>query len=221
MFDVNQLREDFPILSRKVNGQPLVYLDNAATSQTPKIVIDSIVDYYSNYNANIHRGVHTLSQDATDKYETTFHVEYSAALSKQKENKSVFQGINPHEWILDFIVKLCSKSGALSTYTPRQFTTNLPFLPITLEKENKITVSLIKDNHKITQINKQIKDENLAKRTVEQIQLNRLRKKTIKEEQKKAIEYKNKYDIKQTHSCANTTINHNKPNLLVDNEIII
>ena len=165
--------------------------------------------------------INIIKHDATDKYETTFHVEYSAALSKQKENKSVFQGINPHEWILDFIVKLCSKSGALSTYTPRQFTTNLPFLPITLEKENKITVSLIKDNHKITQINKQIKDENLAKRTVEQIQLNRLRKKTIKEEQKKAIEYKNKYDIKQTHSCANTTINHNKPNLLVDNEIII
>jgi len=53
-----------------VNGYPLVYLDNAATSQKPQIVIDSIVDYYSNYNANIHRGVHTLSQEATDAYET-------------------------------------------------------------------------------------------------------------------------------------------------------
>ena len=67
--DIQAIRKDFPILSRTVNGQPLVYLDNAATSQTPKQVLDAIVDYYSGYNANIHRGVHTLSQEATDKYE--------------------------------------------------------------------------------------------------------------------------------------------------------
>jgi len=69
MFPVEKIRADFPILQRKVNGKPLVYFDNAATSQTPKIVIDAIVNYYSNYNANIHRGVHTLSQEATDLYE--------------------------------------------------------------------------------------------------------------------------------------------------------
>ena len=69
MFNVEAIRKDFPILSRKVNGKPLVYFDNAATSQTPQQVIDVIVDYYSNYNANIHRGVHTLSQEATDLYE--------------------------------------------------------------------------------------------------------------------------------------------------------
>ena len=69
MFDVHKIREDFPILTREVNGKPLVYFDNAATSQTPKVVIDTIVEYYSNYNANIHRGVHTLSQEATDAYE--------------------------------------------------------------------------------------------------------------------------------------------------------
>ena len=68
-FDIQKIRADFPILSRKVNGYPLVYLDNAATSQKPQAVIDSIVDYYSNYNANIHRGVHSLSQEATDAYE--------------------------------------------------------------------------------------------------------------------------------------------------------
>ncbi len=68
-FDVQKIRLDFPILQRKVNGYPLVYFDNAATSQKPKIVIDSIVDYYTNYNANIHRGVHSLSQEATDAYE--------------------------------------------------------------------------------------------------------------------------------------------------------
>ena len=69
MFDVDKIRADFPILKREVHGKPLVYFDNAATSQTPQVVIDAIVDYYSNYNANIHRGVHTLSQEATDKYE--------------------------------------------------------------------------------------------------------------------------------------------------------
>ena len=69
MFDIQQIREDFPILKRTVNGKPLVYFDNAATSQKPQVVIDALVDYYSNYNANIHRGVHTLSQEATNAYE--------------------------------------------------------------------------------------------------------------------------------------------------------
>ena len=69
MINIDKIREDFPILKRTVNGKPLVYFDNAATSQTPQAVIDVIVDYYSNYNANIHRGVHTLSQEATDLYE--------------------------------------------------------------------------------------------------------------------------------------------------------
>lgn len=67
--DIQKIRSDFPILQREVNGQPLVYFDNAATSQTPQQVIDVIVDYYSQYNANIHRGVHSLSQEATDAYE--------------------------------------------------------------------------------------------------------------------------------------------------------
>lgn len=69
MFKVEDIRKDFPILDQKIHGRPLVYLDNAATSQTPQVVIDAIIDYYQNYNANIHRGVHTLSQIATDKYE--------------------------------------------------------------------------------------------------------------------------------------------------------
>lgn len=69
MLDVQKIRKDFPVLKREVNGKPLIYFDNAATSQTPQVVIDAIVDYYSNYNANIHRGVHSLSQEATDAYE--------------------------------------------------------------------------------------------------------------------------------------------------------
>ena len=69
MIDVKEIRKDFPILQRMVNGKPLVYLDNAATSQKPRQVIEAITNYYANYNSNIHRGVHTLSMEATTSYE--------------------------------------------------------------------------------------------------------------------------------------------------------
>jgi len=71
MFDVQKIRADFPILSQIVNGKPLVYFDNGATAQKPQVVIDAISKYYSEINANIHRGVHTLSQLATDAYEAS------------------------------------------------------------------------------------------------------------------------------------------------------
>ena len=89
MFDLNNIRKDFPILERTVNGQPLVYFDNAATSQTPNQVIDVIADYYRNYNANIHRGVHTLSQEATDAYE-----------GARKTIQNHFNAAHPHEIIM-------------------------------------------------------------------------------------------------------------------------
>ncbi len=69
MFDIDRVRADFPILNRQVHGQPLVYFDNAATSQKPQCVIDAISHYYDHYNSNVHRGVHTLSGEATDAYE--------------------------------------------------------------------------------------------------------------------------------------------------------
>src|SRR6188768_1915152 len=69
MLDIQQIRADFPILTQKVNGKPLVYFDNGATSQKPQVVIDAIAKYYQEINANIHRGVNTLSQLATDAYE--------------------------------------------------------------------------------------------------------------------------------------------------------
>jgi cysteine desulfurase/selenocysteine lyase len=68
-FDLEQVRKDFPILSRAVNGKPLVYLDNAATAQKPACVIQALTNYYEHYNANIHRGIHTLSEEATSAYE--------------------------------------------------------------------------------------------------------------------------------------------------------
>ena len=88
MIDVKKIRKDFPILERQVNGYPLVYFDNAATSQTPIQVIDTIVDYYKNYNANIHRGVHSLSQEATDSYEAA-----------RQKIQSHFNAAHPYEII--------------------------------------------------------------------------------------------------------------------------
>lgn len=89
MLDIQKIRADFPILQRKVNGHPLVYFDNAATSQTPQVVIDAIVDYYTNYNSNIHRGVHSLSQEATDAYEAA-----------RKKVQTHFNASKAHEIIL-------------------------------------------------------------------------------------------------------------------------
>lgn len=70
-FDVEKVRKDFPILHQMINGKPLIYLDNAATSQKPKNVIDAVETYYREYNSNIHRGVHTLSENATETYESS------------------------------------------------------------------------------------------------------------------------------------------------------
>src|SRR3990172_7914513 len=69
MLDPNKIRKDFPLIKKKVNGKDLVYLDNAATTQKPRAVIDAITNYYQRDNANIHRGVHTLAERATQKYE--------------------------------------------------------------------------------------------------------------------------------------------------------
>lgn len=141
--DITKIRKDFPILSRKVNGKPLVYLDNAATSQTPQQVIDVIVDYYSNYNANIHRGVHTLSQEATDKYEearqkiqthfnakksheiiftsgTTHSINMVAngfASLLQKEDEVIVSALEHHSNIVPWQM-LCEKTGATLKVIP-------------------------------------------------------------------------------------------------------
>jgi cysteine desulfurase/selenocysteine lyase len=149
MLDINKIRQDFPILKRQVNGKPLVYFDNAATSQTPQQVIDVIVDYYSNYNANIHRGVHALSQEATDKYEearltiqhhfnaekaheiiftsgTTHSINLVAngfATLLHKDDELIVSALEHHSNIVPWQM-LCEKTGAI-----------LKVIPMTLEGE--------------------------------------------------------------------------------------
>lgn len=141
--DIFTIRKDFPILNRTVNGKPLVYLDNAATSQTPKHVIDCIVDYYSNYNANIHRGVHALSQEATDKYEQArkkIQVHFNASKSHEiiftsgtthginlvangfssilkKEDEVLVSAMEHHSNIVPWQM-LCERTGAILKVIP-------------------------------------------------------------------------------------------------------
>ena len=143
MIQIDKIREDFPILKRTINGKPLVYFDNAATSQTPQVVIDAIVDYYSNYNANIHRGVHTLSQEATDKYEEArikvqqhFHAKhaYEVILTAgtthsinmvasgfasllQKGDEIIVSALEHHSNIVPWQM-LCEKTGAILKVIP-------------------------------------------------------------------------------------------------------
>ena len=97
-FDVDRIRADFPVLDQMINGKPLVYLDNAATSQKPQSVIDSLVNYYSTENANVHRGVHTLSQRATDDYEEA-RAKIRRFINAEKDEEIIFvrgttEGIN-------------------------------------------------------------------------------------------------------------------------------
>jgi len=87
--DVKSIRKDFPILSRIVNGKPLIYFDNAATVQKPQQVIDSLVNYYKFHNANIHRGVHTLSQEATTEYENA-RVTVQKHINAESANSIIF-----------------------------------------------------------------------------------------------------------------------------------
>ncbi len=143
MIDVNKIRENFPILKREINGKPIIYFDNAATSQTPLPVIDSIVDYYSNYNANIHRGVHTLSQEATYAFEnariiiqkhfnasksheiiltsgTTFGINLVAAgfdSLLKKRDELIVSALEHHSNIVPWQM-LCERTGAILKVIP-------------------------------------------------------------------------------------------------------
>lgn len=89
MLDTGKIREDFPILKRIVNDNPLIYFDNAATSQKPRQVIDAIRDYYENHNAGVHRAVHTLSQEATELYESA-HDEVAGFINANGMEETVF-----------------------------------------------------------------------------------------------------------------------------------
>ena len=95
MLDIQKIRDEFPILSQTINGKPLVYFDNGATSQKPQIVIDAIAKYYQEINANIHRGVHTLSQLATDAYEES-RLKIQKHINAQYSHEVIFTSGTTH-----------------------------------------------------------------------------------------------------------------------------
>ena len=95
MFDIHKIRAEFPILSQTVNGKPLVYFDNGATSQKPQVVIDAYAKYYSEINANIHRGVHALSQLATDAYEES-RTKIQKHINAKQTNEVIFTSGTTH-----------------------------------------------------------------------------------------------------------------------------
>ncbi|MBL4706885.1 MAG: cysteine desulfurase [Flavobacteriales bacterium] len=146
-FDVNTIRKDFPILSRKVNGRPLVYLDNGATAQKPQVVIDSLINYYSHENANIHRGVHTLSQEATTAYETTREKVQRYLNAEHKEEiiftKGTTDGIN---LIANSFGKQNIQKGDEVIITTMEHHSNIvPWQMICEEKEANLKVIPIND----------------------------------------------------------------------------
>jgi cysteine desulfurase, sufS subfamily len=153
MKTIQDIRTDFPILDRKINGKPLVYFDNGATSQKPKIVIDSIVEYYSSYNANIHRGVHTLSQEATNAYEQA-RQKIQKHINAQQAYEIIFtsgttEGINlVASSMTSFLTKgdeiLVLTTEHHSNIVPWQFLcerTGAVLRPIPIDKEGMIIMS--------------------------------------------------------------------------------
>ena len=116
MYDVNRVREDFPILSREIYGRPLVYLDNGATTQKPRQVVEAMVDEYYNVNANVHRGVHFLSQQATDLHEATTEsinlLAFSFGEAMVKEGDEVVVSAMEHHSNIVPWQMMCERKGA-------------------------------------------------------------------------------------------------------------
>ena len=146
--DVYALREQFPVLKREVKGYPLIYLDNAATSQKPKAVIDALVEYYSNHNANIHRGIHTLAEEATAAFEATRDAvkEYIGAAAREEIifTRGATEGINlvAYTWGMQHV-----KAGDEIIITGMEHHSNIvPWQKLCEEKNALLKVIPVDDN---------------------------------------------------------------------------
>ena len=145
--DVYAIREQFPILNREVKGKPLVYLDNAATSQKPKVVIDALTDYYTGYNANIHRGIHTLAEEATAAFELTRDtVQHFINASSREEiifTRGATEGINlvAYTWARQNL----KKGDELIISTMEHHSNIVPWQIICEEKEAVLKVIPVND----------------------------------------------------------------------------
>lgn len=157
MLDLNKIRDDFPILKRKINGKPLVYLDNAATTQEPKQVINVLVDYYQNHNANIHRGIHTLAEEATSMHEEVREkiARFIGAKSKEEiifvRNTSEAINLVAYSWGRNFLKKgdevILTEEEHHSNIVPWQLIAGekkikLKFIPVT--KDGLLDINVFK-----------------------------------------------------------------------------
>ena len=147
--DVEKVREEFPILHQKINGRDLVYFDNAATTQKPKAVIQALIDYYQGYNANIHRGIHTLAEKATRAFEDTREAARAFINAKEKEevvflSRGVTEGVNlvAHSYGRTFI-----QSGDEIIVSAIEHHSNIvPWQMVCEEKGSKLRVIPVNDN---------------------------------------------------------------------------
>ncbi|MEP6683371.1 MAG: cysteine desulfurase [Parafilimonas sp.] len=148
IFDVAAIRKEFPVLERKVKGKNLVYFDNAATAQKPKVVIDALVDYYQQYNANIHRGIHSLAEEATAAFEATRDTVKEFINAKYREEiiftSGVTEGIN---LVASTYGRQNIKEGDEIIISAMEHHSNIvPWQMLCLEKKAKLKIIPVDDN---------------------------------------------------------------------------
>jgi len=150
-FDIEKIRSDFPILKRKVYDRPLVYMDNAATTQKPKVVINRICDYYSRENCNIHRGVHFLSQEATEAFENT-RTQVTGFINAQNKQEIIFtKGTTESVNLVasSFGRKVLQKGDEVIISAMEHHSNLVPWQMLCYEKEAKLQVVPFNDKGEI------------------------------------------------------------------------
>ena len=145
--NVENIRKDFPILNRQINGKKLIYFDNAATSQTPLSVINSISDYYKNYNANIHRGVHSVSEEATDAYEKS-RVKIQNHFNAKNSEEIIFTSGTTHSIniVANGYVELLNKNDEIIVSGLEHHSNIVPWQMMTDKNKAKLNVIPLKSN---------------------------------------------------------------------------
>ena len=145
--DVENIRKDFPILEREINGKKLIYFDNAATSQTPLSVIDSISNYYKNYNANIHRGVHSVSEEATEAYEKS-RIKIQNHFNAKNSEEIIFTSGTTHSIniVANGYIELLNKDDEIIVSGMEHHSNIVPWQMMTEKNKARLNVIPLKDS---------------------------------------------------------------------------
>jgi len=145
--DVENIRKDFPILEREINGKKLIYFDNAATSQTPLSVIDSISNYYKNYNANIHRGVHSVSEEATEAYEKS-RIKIQNHFNAKNSKEIIFTSGTTHSIniVANGYIELLNKDDEIIVSGMEHHSNIVPWQMMTEKNKARLNVIPLKDS---------------------------------------------------------------------------